>query len=375
MKDIEYSLRLNNVTEICYHVVNYVCKNKIKDLARFYINQFSSFYITSNIHVIFGMWNRLRRISYIINNSSDKDLKTLFNNRSIRINICELFVILSQINRSVNLIQFRKPRQQIETLEYPNKFTFRSPDGNITIVDDFLSNMNIPYHKVEIFKHLVYICNTSQKKNGICTTINSILNDKDLIYHLEAHHQNIYTILFQLCKSLCVHNRLPLCKILENMFNLYNNSKICDTHRFNLLLMCFDYAFCDEVFLKYECTNKYIKPIVIQTAIKIDYIYSENQKDYPKICLLGNVKDNKKINNIISKKDEKTQMKDIAKADDEIFYKVVLFSTPLICKNRQKPFVTPYRYDRSLSKIVNITELKTNKLKYHIKKNDESFIC
>ena len=361
MKEIEHSLKTKNITEVCYNVVNYVCKNKVKDLIRFYINQFASFYISNNIHVIFAIWKRLKRISDIVEYSSEKELKTLFNKRSVRINICELYVILGQMNRPMNALQFRNTRQKFEDIDCPMHFTIRSENGTIIDVHNFLYEMKIPHHKFEMFKKLVYVCTTFQN-NQLCNMLNGFLNDKDLNASLEAYNESIYELLFRICNLLCLPERRHICKITQNMFNLYNNSKICNTIRFNLLLMCYDYSFCHNLYSKYEYANKYVKPIVIQTAIKIDYIYCENQKDFPKLSLSDN---NEKNNS--NKKDENG-------CEEKSFYEIVLFSTPFTYNNRPKPYYAPYRYDRTLSKMVDIPEIKSNKIKYNIKKNNEQVV-
>lgn len=364
MKELEHSLKTTNLTEICYNVVSYVCKNKIKDLVRFFINQFACFYLSNNVHAIFAIWKRLKRISDVVNDSSEKELKTLFNKRSIRINICELFVMLTQMDRPFNALQFRNTRQKIEDVECPINFTIRSIDGTIIDVHKFLYEMKIPHHKFEMFKRLVYICTTFQN-NHLCNTLNGLLNDKELNYSLEAQNESIYVFLFRICHLLCLPERRKICKIMESMFNLYNNSKICNTTRFNLLLMCYDYSFCRNLHSKYDYDNKYVNPIIIQTAIKVDYIYCENQKDFPKLSLsdgdnyteTGNKKGDNDKNNA-----------------NKSLYEMVLFSTPFTCNNRPKPCCAPYRYDQAFSKMVNIAEIKSNKIKYYIKKNNEQTV-
>ena len=371
MNEVEQLLKSKNITELCYIVVNNVCKNRVKDLTRFFINQFSSFYISNNIHVTFAIWKRLKRVSDVVCHSSEKDSKTLFNNRSIRINICELFILLSQINRSPTALQFRNTRQKMEEMDCPMHFTIRSDDGSIIDVHNFLYDMKIPHHKFQLFKQLVYVCSTFQN-NHLCAMINGILNDKELTSGLEAYNESIYDLLFKICSLLCLPERRTVCNIMENMFNLYNNSKICITTRFNLLLMCYDYCFCRNTYSKYDYNNKYVKPLIIQTAIKIDYIYCENEKNFPKLRITGE----KEISKSECKKNKKEeQMNGNSNQNEErSFYEMVLFSTPFTCNNRPKPCCTPYAYDRALSKMVDIADMKSSKIKYHIKKNNEQTV-
>lgn len=371
MNEVEQLLKSRNITDLCYIVVNNVCKNKVKDLIRFFVNQFSSFYISNNIHVIFAIWKRLKRVSDVVQHSSEKDSKTLFNNRSIRINICELFILLSQVNRSPTVIQFRNTRQKMEEIDCPMHFTIRSDDGTITDVHNFLYNMKIPHHKFELFKKLVYVCSTFQN-NHLCAMINGLLNDKELTSSLEAYNESIYELLFKICYLLCLPERRNVCKIMENMFNLYNNSKICNTTRFNLLLTCYDYCFCRNMYSKYDYSNKYVKPLIIQTAIKIDYIYCENEKNFPKLC----ISEEKEVSKNECNKDKKEEQQNShsSKGEEKSFYEMVLFSTPFTYNNRPKPYCTPYAYDRTLSKMVDIADMKSNKIKYHIKKNNEQSV-
>lgn len=366
MNEVEQLLKSRNITELCYIVANYVCKNKVKELSRFFINQFSTFYISNNVHVLFAIWKRLKRVSDVIDHSSEKDSKTLFNNRSIRINICELFILLTQINRSPNAFQFRNTRQKIDKMDCPMHFTLRSDDGTITDVHNFLYEMKIPHHKFELFKNLVYICSTFQN-NQLCMILNGFLNDMELISNLEAYSISIYDMLFKICYQLCLPERRNVCKIMENMFNLYNNSKICCTLRFNLLLMCYDYCFSSDIYSKYDYSNKYVKPLIIQTAIKIDYIYCENEKNFPKLSISEDKETCSKKDCKKDKKDEKNN----DNCEERSLYEIVLFSTPFICNNRPKPYCTPYIYDRSMSKLVDIADMRSNKIKYHIKKNNE----
>jgi hypothetical protein len=318
MKDIEYSLIEHDIKKLCINVVRYVCKNKISELLSFYIEQYACFYINQNIHILISICNRIKRIDELCEEHIDKT-KTYFNIRIIRIIMNELYVILYNMTRRNTKMIYRDFKKDIQyDCNAPYMFILLFESCNID-VNSFIRSIRSTFNiddsiDLSSVKELVYVCVT-KKHDKIVDNLNILSNNKtltenitisaDVLCRLKLKNNsstkfNIINIfLFYVCITTCNIDRINICEIICGIyFSNLKHSKGSINKRFNLLLYCYNYAFCSACALsKFEWVNKYYKPIVIQSSLKIDYAYKETEIEYPKLNMDLEMSSNNRNNN------------------------------------------------------------------------------
>jgi hypothetical protein len=172
----------------------------------------------------------------------------------------------------------------------------------------------------------------------------------------------LFLWLFFLCANLTTdeHKKKIVCHDMRCMFTAFPKKKQ-NNCRFNLLLWCFVFVSSSDYRTSqhhYTYNNMYYVPLVLECAVKFDYIFVEKQKQYPKLTM------------------EEAEVEHDTSPPH--IYKTYLFSKPSICmreedtssssRSRRRP--TEYEHSsKPTNKIIYISKVK-EKIKYNIKKTE-----
>lgn len=355
MDELVASLTHQNIHDICVISARYLCQNKLKQILNLVIHEFSNNYLNTHLCSVVFLHSRLQKI---VDNMNLKGQRFTYQNRIIRICVCELFVYLAQIPRSpINDVP--KVKEPVNPVSYSPHVIFHVPYviKNSYYVDiatymDILLSYYIDEPDInEKLRRLLYCLSTKdfesirthlqwlvQRTRSTSLTNNIHLED-DMVTDSKweqgtiVKNQNDFVWLLFFITIRSAPDRLKIwCKRLM-MIYFTNFTKSVKSTRMNLLYLAYQIAISADQFEHiFDDTNRFYNKIVLQCALKIDFIYEEMAERYGNIDLCreaaskkgkmepssgGNVPPNESTIN------EGTDL------TDSTYYEQVLFSAPI----------------------------------------------
>lgn len=272
MKDLEQDLISQDIIKVCDTVAHYVLKKKTKQLIKFFLTQYNSFYLNDNllyIHFVHDRINTLRSHLYS------------FTKRIVRITVCELFVMMSQSPRKSKITLMKASGcsgNQVIVVPPPTKFpiVFREKTiSNLTFVQGLKRLCNIESTYELLIHKLLYalrdydpetitLCLSKLFKYKTLIKINA-LKQQDEMQTLNVP-DNFTSILCFICLSVCDdHSKREHCYKIIDLITIKSN--------FNMMLMAFNIVACPNFEQKYVYKNSFYFPITLQCTVKIGYVY------------------------------------------------------------------------------------------------------
>lgn len=355
MDELVMSLTNQNIHDVCVISARYLCQNKLKQLLNVIIHEFSSNYLNTHLCSVLFLHNRLQKIE---DNMNLKGQRFAYQNRMIRICICELFVYLTQIPRSP-ITDVPKVKEPITPTSYNPHVTFYVPyvNKNIHYIDitsymEILLSYYIDEPDInEKLRRLLYCLSIKdfenirthlqwivQRTKSVSLTNNIHLED-DMISEsrcdtgIVLKNQNDFVWLLFFITIRSAPERLKIwCKRLMKMY-FTNFTKSVKSTRMNLLYLVYQITISADQFDRiFDDTNRFYNKLVLQCALKIDFIYEEIAERYENIDLGQDVVNTKtkKIGTILSNEEScESVMSEASDSSDSTYYQQVLFSAPI----------------------------------------------
>ena len=286
MNDLENHIISKDVLRTCQTVAQYACKKKCKTLITFLIGQYSDYYLNDNVLFIQFMVNRIRSIHECSHSVSK---------RIVRVSLCELFITMLQFQRKpkIKMISTNKT-QPCSVPAFHMSFRNRMIT-NSTFMSGVKQLCNLDDTHEKIVNSLLFYCKRDYQSSKITEILSTLYRYKAIIRLSKVTQQeemvqisedmyqlpdNFNSILIFLCVSVCQSNTLrkSLCTDVLRLFIIKPS--------FNLLLLAFNIGLTTSFERYYGFKNNFYLPVVLQCAIKVDYLYNELiLTDFPKIIL------------------------------------------------------------------------------------------
>ena len=288
MNDLENHLKSQNIMKTCETVAHYVCKKKSKQLVSFLLVQYGNHYLNDNVECIHFLHDRIRTIR----NHSFSGSK-----RIVRVSMCELFVVLLQLNRQSKIKMMTTKRDFMKHSSVPQQFPihFRNKViSNSSFMNGIKNLCNLDDTHEKVIQQMVFSCKVEYDPTLITHCVSTLFRYKAIVKVAKIKQQpemeglkdqlgdHFISVLAFICLAL-LSGREDRVKrsYCEYIFDL-----IMIKPSFNLTLLAFSVMACPH-FNKVYCTkNTFYHPIVLQCAMKVDYIYKDLcEHDYPKFSI------------------------------------------------------------------------------------------
>lgn len=286
MNDLENHIISRDILKTCQTVAQYGCKKKVKPLLTFLITQYSDYYMNDNVMFIQFMVDRILSI---------QECSHSISKRIVRISLCELFVALLQLPRKpkIKMIKTLKKRIDSNNIDIPPfHMLFRNKMiSSMTYLSGLKQLCNLDNTHLSLIHSLLYYCKQDHKPNIITEKLSILYRYKAIInlqklkqqselLDFKEHFQdifpdNFYSVLVFICLS--ISNRFD-CMYVLYLFMLKPH--------FNLLLLAFNIASTPYFEQIYSTKNTFYLPVVLQCAMKVDYLYNEMcQSDFTTLSI------------------------------------------------------------------------------------------
>ena len=354
MDELVTSLTHQNIHDVCVISARYLCQNKLKQILNLVIHEFSNNYLNTHLCSVVFLHSRLQKI---VDNMNLKGQRFAYQNRMIRICICELFVYLTQIPRSP-IVDGPKSKDPSTPTSYNPHVIFHVPHViknnyymDITMYMDILLSYYIDEPDInEKLRRLLYCLSTKDFENIrthlqwiVQRTRNTLLTNN---IHLEddmitestyengivLKNQNDFVWLLFFITVRSAPKRLKMwCKRLMKIY-FTNFTKSVKSARMNLLYLAYQITInADQFEHIFDETNRFYNKLVLQCALKIDFIYEEIAERYGNIDLCQEVVSTKTKKGTSSSNEGPGEsiMNEVSDESDSTYYQQVLFSAPI----------------------------------------------
>lgn len=355
MDELVTSLTHQDIHDVCVISARHLCQNKLKQLLNVVIHEFSRNYMNTHLCSVLFLHSRLQKI---VENMNLKGQRFAYQNRMIRICICELFVYLAQIPRK-SIADVPKLKDLASPASYNPDVIFHVPYViknnyyiDITSYMDLLLSYYIDEPDInEKLRQLLY-CLITKDFESIRTHLqwivyrtrstsltNNIHLEDDMFIEpkyengmvLKYRYDFVWLLFFITVRS--APNRVKTwCKRLMLIY-FTNFTKSVKSARMNLLYLAYqlttstDHRF-EHIF---DDTNRFYNKLVLQCALKIDFIYDEMAEKYGNIDLGKEVVSKKSKMESGSSNERPSNEATVNEASDSssTCYQQVLFSAPI----------------------------------------------
>jgi hypothetical protein len=286
MNDLENHIISRDILKTCQTVAQYGCKKKVKTLITFLITQYSDHYMNDNVMFIHFMVDRILSI---------QECSHSISKRIVRVSLCELFVALLQLPRKPKIKMIKTLKKTIESNNIdipPFHMSFRNKMiSSMTYLSGLKQLCNLDDTHQSLIHSLLYYCKQDYKPNMITEKLSLLYRYKAIINLQKLKQQselsefkdnfqdifpdNFYSVLVFLCLS--ISDRFQ-CWYVLYLFMLKPH--------FNLLLLAFNIASTPHFEKVYSTKNTFYLPVILQCAMKVDYLYNEMcQTDFTTLTL------------------------------------------------------------------------------------------